>query len=72
MMKERREIKQGDGEEEEEIASKAQQPDETKSQTQRSFDNALEDLTDKSNRGRNDIIYATLGDINLDDTYHSD
>ena len=58
---------QGDGEEEEEIASKAQQPDETKSQTQRAFDNALEDLADKSNRGRNDIIYATLGDINLDE-----
>ena len=43
--------------EEEEIRG-FDQPDELKSQTQRSFDEALEDLTDKSKQC-NDIIYAT-------------
>ena len=62
----------GDGDEqqgeseEEEIINGFEQPDELRSETQRAFDNALEDLTDTSNRGRNDIIYATLGDVNLD------
>ena len=55
------------GESEEEEIRGFDQPDELKSETQRAFDEALEDLTDKSNRGRNDIIYATLGDVNVDE-----
>ena len=57
---------QGNDEQEDENASGAQQLDESKSQTQRAFDDALEDLAE-SNRGRNDIIYATVGNINLDE-----
>ena len=53
--------------EEEEIIRGFEQPNELKSETQRAFDEALEDLTDKSNRSRNEIIYATLGKINLDE-----